>query len=351
MRKSVSELEAIALSDLHFDGLNKHFVDGNERILQEMEKIYQYALKNGIKHVFIPGDLADTPDMDWHTYGLLYDFLLKYDGLVNSYYIAGNHDFADVANTSMNFLHKLSKSKAFKSLFIYLKPERVEIEGIPVNFLPYPCLETLSTKQGGLNIAHVEYSGAVGDNGRLLKTKHELATHKNDFTLSGHIHQYQYMAAKRAVYCGNPFQKNFGESLPKGFIHFKVSMNGNKVDFKHKFVENKPNFQLINLVIDDINDFKKLEHSNNIRYKLHVDPEVPVPADLMLNYPNITGGIFVTGQRKSKGNESEELKIDKVDIDLTSGLKKHLVAEGLDKRMIKLARKEVEIAKNFLGIS
>lgn len=347
----MSELEAIALSDLHFDGLNKHFVDGNERIIQEMEKIYQYALKNGIKHVFMPGDLADTPDLDWDTYGKLFEFLLKYDGLVSTYYIAGNHDFADISNTSMNFLHRLSKSKAFKTLHIYLKPERVVIEGVPVNFLPYPCLETLSTKQGALNMAHVEYSGAIGDNGRVLKTKHELATHKNDFTVSGHIHQYQFMPTKRAVYCGNPFQKNFGESLPKGFIHFKASMVGNKVDFKHKFVENKPNFQLINVYVEDLNDYKKLEHSNNIRYKLHVDPEVPVPADLMLNYPNITGGIFVTGQKKVKGVEEQELKIEKVDIDLTSGLKKHLVAEGLDKRMIKMARKEVELAKNFLGIS
>lgn len=346
----MSELEAIALSDLHFDGLNKHFPDGNERIIQEMEKIYQYALKNGIKHVFMPGDLADTPDMDWDTYGMLFDFLLKYDGLVSTYYIAGNHDFADIENTSMNFLHKLSKSKAFKSLYIFLKPVRMEIEGVPVNFLPYPCLETLSTKQGGLNMAHVEYSGAVGDNGRLLKTKHELATHKNDFTVSGHIHQYQYMKSKRAVYCGNPFQKNFGESLPKGFIHFRASMDGNKVVFQHKFVENKPNFQLINLLIDDINDFKKLQHSNNIRYKLHVDAEVPVPADLMLNYPNITGGIFVTGQKKAKGKDEEEIKIEKVDINITFGLKEHLVAEGLDKSMIKRAKKEVQMAKDFLGI-
>lgn len=343
-------LEGIAASDFHFDGLNKHFPDANERIIQEMEKIYQYALKNGIKHIFMPGDLADTPNLDWDTYGMLFDFFMKYDGLIHSYYIAGNHDFADIVNTSMNFLHKLSKSRAFKTLHIFLKPERREIDGIPVNFLPYPCLETLSTKKGAVNFAHVEYNGAIGDNGRSLKTKHELAQHKNDFTVSGHIHQYQYMETRRAVYCGNPFQKNFGESLPKGFIHFRATLNKNKIDFKHNFVLNKPNFELVNLHIDDINDFKKLQHSNNIRYKLHVDSEVPVPADLMLNYPNITGGIFVSGQKKAKGKEDEEAKIEKVDIDLTTGLKQHLVAAGLDKKMIKRAKMEVQKAKNALGI-
>lgn len=347
----MADLEGVVFSDVHLDGLNKHFVDGNDRILAEMEKIYQYALENGIKHVFIPGDLSDTPDLDWDTYGKLFDLFLKYDDVVNTYYSAGNHDFADIENTSMNFMHKLANSKAFKRLKIYLQPERVVIENVPVNFLPYPCLKTLSTKQGALNFAHVEYSGAIGDNGRSLKTKHELETHKNDFTISGHIHQYQYMKAKRAVYCGNPFQKNFGESLPKGFIHFKASMDGNRIAFEHKFVENKPGFTLQNIEINDLNDYKKLKFSDNVRYKLHVDEEVPIPPDLMIKYPNITGGIHKTGQKKANKTEEESIKLTTADIDPLFGLKDFLVAEGFDKDMIKAAHKEVKKARDRLGIN
>jgi DNA repair exonuclease SbcCD nuclease subunit len=347
----VADLEGIAFSDVHLDGLNKHFPDANDRILAEMEKIYQYAYSNGIKHVFIPGDLSDTPDLDWDTYGKLYDLFLRHDENLYTYYIMGNHDFGDIENTSMNFMHKLATSKAFKRLKIILKPERVVIENVPVNFLPYPCLKTLSTKQGALNFAHVEYSGAIGDNGRSLKTKHELETHKNDFTISGHIHQYQFMKAKRAVYCGNPFQKNFGEALPKGFIHFKASMDGNRVAFQHKFVENKPNFTLQNVEINDLNDYKKLVYADNVRYKLHVAEDVPIPADLMIQYPNITGGIHKAGAKKSNVSEDESIKVENIDIDPMFGLKEFMVAEGFDKEMIKAGRKEVKKACARLGIS
>lgn len=343
--------EGIATSDWHLTGLNKHFSDGDDRILAEGEKILQYALNNGIKYVIFPGDISDTPALPFDTYTKLFNLFYKYDKLLTIIYVAGNHDFENIEKMSMNFMHRLTKTRAFKNLKIVLKPERVEIDGVPVNLLPYPCLKTLSKKQGALNIAHVEYTGAIGDNGRALKTKHELQSHKNDFTISGHIHQYQFMKSKRAVYCGNPFQKNFGESLPKGFIHFRATLVDNKIEFEHKFVENKPGFTLINLPIDDLNDLKKLKHDSNIRYKLHFNPEVPMPADLMLQYPNITGGIHWTGNKSVDNTDIETIKIERADIDPLFGLEAFLGAEGLDQKEIKLTLKEANKARNSLGFS
>lgn len=343
--------EGISTSDWHLTGLNKHFSDGDDRILAEGEKIFQYALNNGIKYVLFPGDITDTPNLPFDTYTKLFNLFYKYDKLLTIIYVAGNHDFENVEKMSMNFMYRLSKTRAFKNLKIVLKPERVEIDGVPVNLLPYPCLKSLSKKEGALNIAHVEYTGAIGDNGRALKTKHELQAHKNDFTISGHIHQYQYMKSKRAVYCGNPFQKNFGEALPKGFIHFRATLVDNKIEFEHKFVENKPGFTLINLVIDDLNDLKKLKHDSNIRYKLHFNPEVPMPADLMLQYPNITGGIHWTGNKSVDNTDIETIKIERADIDPLFGLEAFLGAEGLDQKEIKLTLKEANKARNALGFS
>lgn len=343
--------EAIFTSDWHLTGLNKHFSDGDERILAEGEKIFQYAMNNGIKYVIIPGDISDTPNMPFDTYTGLFNLLYKYDKHLTIIYVAGNHDFENIEKMSMNFMYRLSKTRAFKNLKIVLKPERILIEDVPVNLLPYPALKTLSKKQGALNIAHVEYTGAIGDNGRALKTKHELQSHKNDFTISGHIHQYQYMKAKRALYCGNPFQKNFGESLPKGFVHARATLVGDRVEVEHKFVENKPAFTLINLHINDLNDLKKLKHDTNIRYKLHFDPEVPMPADLMLQYPNITGGIQWTGNKAVDNVDIDTIKIERADIDPEFGLRDFLGAEGLDLKEIKRAIKEVQTAKNSLGFS
>src|SRR5690606_17627704 len=325
-------LEAVVASDFHLCGLDKHFIDADDRILAEMDKVYQYAVKNGIKYVIMPGDLSDSPDMGWDTYSKLFLFFKKYDGIIHSIYIAGNHDFGDIENTSMNFLHTLSKHKALKTLSIYLKPERVVLEGVPCNFLPFPCLKTLSKSEGAVNFAHVEYSGAIGDNGRTLKTKQELETHPNDFTVSGHIHQYQFLEKKRAVYCGNPFHKNFGESLPEGFSHIKAKMKGKTVDFKHTFIENKPNFTLVNLHIEDINDFRKLKNDDSIRYKLHVADGIVIPPDLLIQYPNITGGIWLNGKKASGAeHEIEEKVLADSHIDLKTGLKDFLVSNGFDK--------------------
>lgn len=340
-------LEGIALSDLHLDGLNKHFPDANDRIFKEMEKIYQYAVKRGIKHVFMPGDLANTPDLDWDTYSKLFLFLKKYDDLVVTYYIAGNHDFADIENTSLNFLRTLTEEKALKNTHVFLKPQRVTIDTVPVNFLPYPCLQTLSTKEGALNFAHVEYTGAIGDNGRKLKTKKELQTHENDFTISGHIHTYQYLKDRRAVYVGNPFQKNFGESLPKGFIHFKAKLKNGKIMFQHEFIENKPGFTLVNLHIRDVTDFKKLRNDDTIRYKLHIHPEVAIPPDLMIKYPNITGGFNSIGGKFELGSEEDQPKT-KSKVNILSGLKNFLIAN--DCKEMKTVRQEVIDACAKLGI-
>lgn len=344
-------LEGVATSDWHTDGLDKHFLNGNDLILDEADKIYQWALKNGIKHVFIPGDISNTPQMPVDTLTKLYLFFLKYDGIINTHYLIGNHDVADIENTSMNFFHTLCKNGALKTMHVYLKPERVIIDNVPVNFIPWQegQMSTLSTgKEGALNFAHVEYTGAIGDNGRKLKTKHELKVHKHDYTISGHIHQYQVMDSKRALYCGNPFQKNFGEELPKGFVHFRAELKNGRIDFKHSRIENKPNFTLQNVIITDINQFKKLEHSENVRYKLHVDAEVPIPADLMLQFPNITGGIVVNGNKQST-SDKDEVKIVKTEVNLRTGLKKFLGAEGLAKDEQKAYIKEVKKMESRLG--
>lgn len=344
-------LEAIATSDWHLNGLNKHFINGNERILHEVDKIYQYAIKNGVKYVIVPGDISDTPDMGFDAYIALVIFLKKYDGIIETHYIAGNHDFSDIDKTSMDLLQVLVENGFFKSFHLHLNPLKTKLEGIPVNFLPYPRLETLSSKKGALNFAHVEYTGAIGDNGRTLKTKHELQTIEKDFTISGHIHQYQTVPKKRAIYCGNPFQKNFGEALPKGFIHFKASSKNGSIEVKHKFVDNRPSFILQNIDIENISDLKKLKSDDNVRYKLRVGADIVLPSDILLQYPNITGGIFyASGKKASIEEDLKELVVKQSKVNLETGLKRFLSAQGFDKRMINEARSMVKEAKNQLGI-
>lgn len=346
----MSYLEGIATSDWHFMGLAKHFSDHVEKTIYELDKIYRYAIDNGIKHIFVPGDISDGPNMPIEAYIQLVLFLKKYDGHINTYYICGNHDFSDIHKTSMDFLSVLQQQKFFKTFYLYLQPHQQQIDGVTVNFIPYPHLNSIESNTPCLNLSHVSYNGALGDNGRKLRIKDEFIQDPRDYNISGHIHLYQHLESKRAVYCGNPFQKNFGESLPKGFIHFRAKqISKNKpLIFKHRFVDNFPEFELRNVNINSVDDIAKLSNSKSIRYKLFVDPSVTIPKNLLINYSNITGGLFDSKGKPEKQEKQQEIAVSTSNI--KKGLSYFLQDKGFDKKDIKIAYREVKIACNELGI-
>lgn len=117
-----------------------------------------------------------------------------------------------------------------------------------------------------------------------------------------------------------------------------------------------PNFRLETVVVESPKDFARLKDDNNIRYKLLVAPDVLVPADLRLTYPNITGGIFNSETKKSKADDGavvEQLgQVSQISrVKPTTGLKNYLQAEGYSKKDIANARSLVNEAMNELGIS
>lgn len=349
-------IEALSTSDWHLEGMGKHFTDATKRQLAEIDRIYQYAVQKGIRHVFVPGDLSETPHMTDATYFQLIMFFKKYDGLVETHYIGGNHDRSDKSTTSCDLLHLLATHGFFKTLNVHLQPKQDRIDGTLVNFCAWPCGGTLSEKEGALNFAHITVAGAMGDNGRPLKTSHDFAVHERDYTISGHIHQYQHMKSKKVIYNGNPFQKNFGECLPKGFIHFRATTDKRKVKVQHRFINNNPQFQLENVVIESPTDFQKLRNDDSKRYKLTVAPDVLLPADLRLQYPNITGGIFTMVEGKVKAHENEAnldipdaVALPRISPDV--GLKEFLSGEGHSKKEIRRATDILAEAMNFVGIS
>lgn len=347
-------MKGIATGDWHFDSLFKHF--GEQAIVRqvaEIEKICQYAISKGIKHVFVNGDISNTPFLSFTAYIALYNLIKKYDGLLDIYYIAGNHDFAEVGKTSLDFLKVLCDNGIFKTFNIFLQPETRKIEDTYVNFCPYPCMEAPETKRGALNMCHVEYNGALGDNGRKLRVKgdKEFTQPEKDFCVSGHLHTYQFLETKRAVYGGSPYQLNFGESLPKGFIRFEAQSKKDNAHFDHRFVNNKPDFILEQLVIKSTKDFDQLKKSDAIRYKLWIGEKVKVPSDLLSRFPNITGGVFDLATKKKTEDVVQREETSSHTFDLTFGLKKFLKQEGHDKKQVRAGISIVREALTELGIA
>lgn len=285
-------IHGIVTSDWHLGSLRRFFPsDHIQRQMQEIERIYEYAVEQGIKYIFVAGDISDTSTMDQEAYIALLLMLKKYDAVVSTYYLCGNHDFNDISKTSMDLLHLLAHEGMFKNLHVYRDSEQIELEDIVVNFLPYPHTESIPHKRRPcLNFSHVEYVGALGDNGRKMRSGNCFDMPEHDYNFSGHIHKHQILKDRRATYCGAPYQKTFGEGLPKGFVEFKAKETGGKgssIKIKQKFVNLRPSFSLVNRVITTEADFGLLENDRNTLYSLALADGVNVPNDLRYLYPNI----------------------------------------------------------------
>jgi len=345
----------IATSDWHLMGMTKVLGANASKIqLNEIRKIYEYAVSNGIKHVVSPGDITDNPNMDDSTFIQLLQFLLEWDSKVKTYYLVGNHDWEHRDKSSLDVLKVLAENGVFKNFRIFYQPKIIPIDGVLCAFLPFPHLDVPKSKKfpelGRLIFAHIEVQGAIGDNGRPLKTGHldKLKYTDKDYVISGHIHQHQILKQKRFTYIGSPYQKNFGESLPKGFIEFQAKNTNEGLKVKTEFVDNHPSFILKNVVIKEQSDWNLLEKDTTIKYKIHVDKnsDVVIPKNIMTDFPNI---VHLSGFDSTKVKNADTIKVSDIPkINMKTGLSMLLKKEGFSKSQIKMAREMVQEAISSL---
>lgn len=341
-------LHGIVTSDWHLEGLSNIFPnDGVERQLAVIDRIYQYAVDMGIKHIFIPGDITDTDSMSVDTQRKLIKFFAKYDGLICSYYIGGNHDYHDINTTSVDLMGDLCAMDLYDSVEFHTKPKQKVIDGVTVNFIPFPATERPKSKRPALNFVHCDYNGAVGDNGRPLKATHEVATRAGDFTFSGHIHKRQFLKKRRIAYCGNPYQKNFGENDPKGFIEFQAEYVKGKLDVTFRDVELKQDFRFVTKKIEKQADFDTIKHNDGCLYRLYLSDDVVMPATLRNDCPNVLQ--VYNGSKLQKAEAT--LLVQQYDaqlVDPTKGLARAMKDLGHSKSDYLLAKQVVKDAMSSL---
>jgi DNA repair exonuclease SbcCD nuclease subunit len=296
-------IHGIITSDWHLGSLRRFFPAGHIQMqMVEIERIYEYAVEQGIKHIFVAGDVSDTPTMDQEAYIELLKLLLKYDKVITTNYICGNHDFNDISRTSMDLLALLAskQGRMFNNLFVHREAKQVEISDVLVNFLPFPQISSIKSDRPCLNISHVEYIGALGDNGREMRSGDCFEQPDCDYNMSGHIHKYQELKSRNALYCGAPYQKTFGEQLPKGIVEFKAKEKNGKMKVKHKFINLRPAFSLVNKTIESSKDFGTLENCRNTLYNLAMEEGVHIPDDLRYQFPNIYAIFDKNSKRRLK---------------------------------------------------
>lgn len=373
-------LRGVLTADWHIEGMGNVFPNGSatQRQLAEIRKIYKYAGDHAIEHVFVPGDISDKTVLSESALIALITLLLQYDDHFTTYYMGGNHDFHSVesvkgtaargvgaadaeegvtSKTSLDVLRLLVDNGFLKRFKLFYAPDLLKIDGVNVCFMPFPHQKVLASPKPPLVLAHLEVAGAVGDNGRVLKhgNDEKFIRQAGDFVLSGHIHQYQHLKAKRFIYCGSPYQKNFGEALPKGFVEFTAKYAGGKLVVTHDFVNNKPGFTLQQKLIQSSADWEQLEHDASIRYKILIGEGVIVPKNVMRDFPNI---VYLKGANKGTTvktdgtiDTSGSLTVqDLPKFNTRTGLTKYLKAAELNGPQIKRAKSLVSEALNHLGL-
>jgi hypothetical protein len=364
-------LRGVVSADWHIGGMSKVFPNGGATTLQiaEIHKVYKYAADNAIRHVFIPGDISDKTVLTEHDLIALISLFLWYDDHFDSYYMAGNHDFHSVdvetkdgetkvtSKTSLDVLKLLVDNGMLKRFKIFYEPEMLKLDGVNVCFMPFPHQNVLAASRPPLVMAHIEVAGAIGDNGRVLKSgnDHRFIRQSGDFVMSGHIHLYQYLKAKRFAYCGSLYQKNFGESLPKGFIDFEAKYVKGALRVSHEFVSTKPGFTLQQKLIQESSDWESLVHDPTIRYKILTGEGVVVPKNVMKDFPNIVylQGASATAKVKMDGTLDMTGTLTVQDLpkfNTRTGLTGYLKAAELNTQQIRRAKSLVAEALSHLGL-
>lgn len=350
-------LHGIVTSDWHLMGMNSVFKDPLSRQLNEIHKIYRYAADHSIEHIFVPGDMSDVAFLDDRTLIAIITLLLTYDQHFETHYMVGNHDVAHTTKTSMDVLKVLADSGFFKRFHLYSQPTTKKIDGVYCTFMPFPFEQVPVSEKPPIVFAHLEVAGAIGDNGRPLKhgNDEKFIRQEGDYVFSGHIHQHQILAKKRFAYCGNPYQKNFGEALPKGWIDFKAKYVNGELKVQPTFVANRPDFILETKVITCSDDWGTLSKEENIRYKILTEEGVIVPKNIQRDFPNI---VYLRGAGKSvkvnmeqeEGTDSSSTIKDLPKFNVTTGLKTYLKSAEMDKKQVVRARSLVAEARHALGM-
>jgi len=333
-------LSGIAIGDLHLDKLTKVLgTQANQLKMQHLNRALEYAATNGINNVFILGDIGDKSRISYDGHKWLLRTLAKWDGILNIHIYLGNHDVDETEVHSLELLVLMYQElNAFKTTKVYSKPEQILIEGVMCNILPYPHINPIPYKKPTLNFGHFEVNGATRDNGGSIRN--DVDPDPNCHYIVGHLHTPHSIG--RVHYTGTLYQLNFGESLPKGFTHFRARYVEDRLEVKYRRIEQEPIFTFTNLIIESKRDLNKVDSNPLHLYKIFVEDGVDIPDSIMVDKPNI-----IKRQGYSTREELEILVHENLldgesgqtipDLNIKNNLCTILVSKGFTNKQVKRA--------------
>lgn len=275
----------IHIADMHFDAPFSSLAEiknlGNVRRLEQrsvFKKVINYIKENGIKYLFISGDLYENEYVKKSTIIYIND-LFKEIPNTKIFISPGNHDPYLKDSYYANF--EFSKNVyIFKSDFEKIETEDFNIYGIGftdfynkgVDFSN--CIIENNGKKNILIMHAAMDSGAEIDKEYNPISKTLLNRLGFDYVALGHIHKSYYNEEKNQniVYPGSLISLGFDELGEHGMIEGIFENDSLKIEFikldEREFVEIYKNVNVFNSQEDLIENINEMELNQNFLYKI-----------------------------------------------------------------------------------
>lgn len=297
--------EFLLIGDCHIGRLQSLFPDKPwlDWTFAPLRQIEEYAKNNGIRNLIQLGDVFDVASPSQDLLRALVKFLLHSE--LTWHFNLGNHDVSHRGNNSLILLKYLARRKRLNNCYFFTSEVKIELDKIPVVFLPWPKTTSRLLTKPSLVIAHVERGGALYDNGHRVNNKpFKLGKH---FWAIGHLHRYQVI--DRGIFTGALSQLRYGDVEQQYFVHLRAKSLNNKLKIKFKPVKLVPQFVLRDLTINKLDDLKQLnqiEENHYIRLLIHQD--VAVPTDYF-NHPQVIRHRFFGDKRDLRAIKSDNFNL------------------------------------------
>jgi DNA repair exonuclease SbcCD nuclease subunit len=343
-------MRVIITADWHFG-----YQGRLEDLSWSFKTMLKYCIKNGIKHVFILGDLTEdrrsiTHDVS-NTITKLLELAYKSDVIVTC--LIGNHDMFLRYKWTINSIKPFSNHLNLIDNVVWFELGNRKFWCVPFIEHEQTYMRVINSineqaSEDDVLLTHIGIASAKMNICFLIQNWNIVALEDTVFSkiYAGHFHCTQKVGSK-SWYVGSPIPFRFDEGLTEhGFFVYDTVENNHEFVDLFKIGEGKLPPEFITVTSDSIDSIINDCGNNRIKVVLSENDDV---RSIKEKLKNAGATSVVTAKPKEEKIEVKDIKIDKSTNAFESWIK-HDNPEGLDRKLLigleKEIRSNVEELKN-----
>jgi len=334
------EIKIIHIADVHWRGLSRH-----DEYRRSFSQFFKQASELSPDVIVLAGDIvhSKTQGISPELIDCLSWWFTNLSKICDVHVVLGNHDGIlhnksrqDAISPIINALN-IPNIKLYKSSGTY----KTGVDGFSWNVFScfdedgWPLIEP-SSKDVNIAIFHGPVTGSSTDSDWLMDGEVDSGFfEKFDYALLGDIHKQQFLTQdKKIAYCGSTIQQNYGETVEKGFLFWKIR---DKDDFDVSFHE-----------IPSVKPFITVDWKGGVRNTLEESLKYPIGSRFRIRSSE---GIPHVEIKQIQNELKEKMKASEVvfKIDTVSN-SNHIDATGIKitKEDLRDPETQITLMKNYL---